>query len=247
MTCLEDIPRLPIDDALEDPNRDEDNENPDKRRPMRLLDALVQRDDEFSDSEDEGEGGRRDRARHRDTDGSTKTTPKRFGVGVGIMGAAPPGVGSAATQPSAAVGGSGGPSAHSPVVEALARRKETRDDMGAREGEPSGEDMDVDSDEKVDAKVVGAATSAGLRESPMDVETPEPPASTEKEKGAKSEGTSNNIADTKDKDDKLNPSAADGSGDGSTTSVIPPPKPDAAPISGDLTASGGDSEKEKKP
>ena len=58
MTCLEDIPRLPIDDALEDPNRDEDNENPDKRRPMRLLDALVQRDDEFSDSEDEGEGGR---------------------------------------------------------------------------------------------------------------------------------------------------------------------------------------------
>ncbi|CAH7684280.1 expressed protein [Phakopsora pachyrhizi] len=44
---------------------DEDFDDPNDRRPQRLLDALIQRDDEFSDSEDEGEGGRRDIQSHK--------------------------------------------------------------------------------------------------------------------------------------------------------------------------------------
>ena len=51
-----DIPRLPIDDIMNDPNRDEDTIDPDERRSMRMLDSRIQRDDELSDSEDEGEG-----------------------------------------------------------------------------------------------------------------------------------------------------------------------------------------------
>lgn len=53
---MQPIPRLPHDDM----EVDEDLDDPNERRPQRLLDALVQRDDEYSDSEDEGEGGRRD-------------------------------------------------------------------------------------------------------------------------------------------------------------------------------------------
>ena len=61
-----DIPSMAIDDALEDPNQDEDFMDPDDRRPMRLLDSRRQADGELSDSDDEGEGGRRDHASHRE-------------------------------------------------------------------------------------------------------------------------------------------------------------------------------------
>lgn len=118
---------------MNDPNKDEDTVDPNKRRPQRLLDSLVQRDDELSDSEDEGEGGRKNHATHRDPDSSilSPTGTRRFGVGVGIMGAAPLGVGSAAVAgglPS--VIGSGGPSArHSaPVIDVDAM--EIDDDAG---------------------------------------------------------------------------------------------------------------------
>ena len=101
---------------------------------MRLLDALVQRDDELSDSEDEGEGGRKDHARHRDPDSVVSPSGRRFGVGVGIMGAAPPGVGSAAAAAAAggvsigaSAAGSGGPSAHT-TVESLVKRKSGGDE-----------------------------------------------------------------------------------------------------------------------
>lgn len=43
----------------DDDNMDEDNDDPNTRRPQRLWDKSIQRDDEFSDSEDEGEGQRR--------------------------------------------------------------------------------------------------------------------------------------------------------------------------------------------
>jgi histone deacetylase 1/2 len=82
---VEDIPRTPLDE--EDANEKEDLENPDERRPRtpltlrvlfrcrtkkrnawhsteRLWDKRVQRDDEMSDSDDEGEGGRKFRASH---------------------------------------------------------------------------------------------------------------------------------------------------------------------------------------
>ena len=55
---MPDIPSMPIDQALEDLNEDEDFIDPDDRRPMRLLDARRQADGELSDSDDEGEGGR---------------------------------------------------------------------------------------------------------------------------------------------------------------------------------------------
>ncbi|CAG8624620.1 14273_t:CDS:2, partial [Acaulospora colombiana] len=44
------------------PNEDEDRVNPDERKPQRLWDKRIQRDDEFSDSDDEGEGGRKFRS-----------------------------------------------------------------------------------------------------------------------------------------------------------------------------------------
>ncbi len=53
---------MPIDEDLDDSNQNEDFEDPNDRRPMRLLDSRRQADGELSDSEDEGEGGRRNHA-----------------------------------------------------------------------------------------------------------------------------------------------------------------------------------------
>ena len=51
---------------------------------MRLLDSRRQNDGEFSDSDDEGEGGRRDHASNKDRD--TVGPGRRFGAAaVGIM------------------------------------------------------------------------------------------------------------------------------------------------------------------
>lgn len=86
-----DIPSLPIDNALDDPNQDEDFISSDERRPQRLLDSRRQADGELSDSDDEGEGGRRDHTRHRDRDstshssGNESSGSRKFGMGVGIM------------------------------------------------------------------------------------------------------------------------------------------------------------------
>lgn len=67
--ALADIPRVPmVDSLMDDPNADEDLLPPDTRRVTRLLDSLVQKDGELSDSDDEGEGDRRDHASHRDWD-----------------------------------------------------------------------------------------------------------------------------------------------------------------------------------
>ena len=54
---MQPIPRMNHDD--DDDNKLEDLDDPNQRRPQRLWDRSIQRDDEFSDSEDEGEGGRR--------------------------------------------------------------------------------------------------------------------------------------------------------------------------------------------
>lgn len=77
---------MPIDDVLDDPNRDEDFEDMDERRPQRLLDSRRQADGELSDSDDEGEGGRRNHMRHRSRDSvEADGTNRKFGMGVGIM------------------------------------------------------------------------------------------------------------------------------------------------------------------
>ncbi|GAA5996960.1 uncharacterized protein JCM10292_006114 [Rhodotorula paludigena] len=56
------IPRTAMD---EDDDVDEDERDPNVRRHQAELDRRIQRDDELSDSEDEGEGGRRNRQSHR--------------------------------------------------------------------------------------------------------------------------------------------------------------------------------------
>jgi histone deacetylase 1/2 len=82
---------LPIDDILDDPTRNEDFESPDERRPQRLLDSRRQADGELSDSDDEGEGGRRNHARHHEHDSTSRSSGnegsggRMFGKGVGIM------------------------------------------------------------------------------------------------------------------------------------------------------------------
>lgn len=53
------------EDALNDESDDEDRDSPDKRMSIRASDKRITCEEEFSDSEDEGEGGRRDRANYK--------------------------------------------------------------------------------------------------------------------------------------------------------------------------------------
>lgn len=53
------------EDAVPDDTVDEDTEDPDKRLSIRATDKRIACDEEFSDSEDEGEGGRRNVANHK--------------------------------------------------------------------------------------------------------------------------------------------------------------------------------------
>lgn len=54
------------------------------------LDSRIQRDDEFSDSEDEGEGGRRDRTSHQKAPSAAKTNGKTNGAPAPSSSIAPP-------------------------------------------------------------------------------------------------------------------------------------------------------------
>jgi histone deacetylase 1/2 len=102
---------MPIDDVLDDPGLDEDLIHSDSRRPRILLDSRRQADGELSDSDDEGEGGRRNHARHRDNDstsGNESAGGRKFGVGMGIMSSGQ----TASTHHS-------GPSGHSTVARLL--------------------------------------------------------------------------------------------------------------------------------
>ena len=87
---------------MDDLNQDEDTVNPDERRHQRLLDTRVQAEGEISDSDDEGEGGRRDHKSHKD-DGPMHS--RKFIVTTGIMNA-----GLAASTHGA------GPSGHPPAI-----------------------------------------------------------------------------------------------------------------------------------
>ena len=80
---------------MDDMNQDEDLIPSDSRRHRRLLDSRVQADGELSDSDDEGEGGRRDYANHKDRGRESRSRSsetesgemRRFGIGGGILGA----------------------------------------------------------------------------------------------------------------------------------------------------------------
>lgn len=84
-----------MDDVTDDMNQDEDLIPPDTRRHRRLLDSRVQADGELSDSDDEGEGGRRDYANHKDRGRESRSRSsetesgemRRFGIGGGILSA----------------------------------------------------------------------------------------------------------------------------------------------------------------
>ncbi|KAG1755026.1 histone deacetylase complex catalytic component RPD3 [Suillus paluster] len=90
---MSDIPKMPIDEDMDDPLQDEDLIPSDARRHRRLLDSRIQADGELSDSDDEGEGDRRDHAQHRDRDSETRSRSseaeiaggRRFGINVGIL------------------------------------------------------------------------------------------------------------------------------------------------------------------
>jgi len=92
---MTDIPKTPIDDVMDDMNQDEDLIPSDSRRHRRLLDSRVQADGELSDSDDEGEGGRRDYANHKDRGRESRSRSsetesgemRRFGIGGGILSA----------------------------------------------------------------------------------------------------------------------------------------------------------------
>ncbi|KAI0823012.1 histone deacetylase [Trametes gibbosa] len=123
---MTDVPRMPIDEIVED-DPDEDMDDPNDRRPTRQLDARRQADGELSDSDDEGEGGRRNHASHKDAD--SPTTGRRFGAPVGIM----------STGTTHGVGPSGGPAVAS-APSGPAAASATASTVAATD--PS--DMDVD-------------------------------------------------------------------------------------------------------
>lgn len=68
------IPRTAMDD---DDDHEEDERDPNVRRHQHDSDKRIQRDDEYSDSEDEGEAGRRNRQSHRAT--STSKPSRKSG------------------------------------------------------------------------------------------------------------------------------------------------------------------------
>ncbi|KAI6031959.1 hypothetical protein PISMIDRAFT_676016 [Pisolithus microcarpus 441] len=96
---MTDIPKLPIDDMMDDMNQDEDLIPSNERRHRRLLDSRVQADGEFSDSDDEGEGGRRDHSNYRERGSQSRSHSsetedggmRKFGIGVGILTSGPSG------------------------------------------------------------------------------------------------------------------------------------------------------------
>ena len=56
---------IPEDAIPDDSDAEDEQENPDKRISIMAQDKRVQRDDEYSDSEAEGDGGRRDARSHK--------------------------------------------------------------------------------------------------------------------------------------------------------------------------------------
>ncbi|KAF7789233.1 hypothetical protein EIP86_000174 [Pleurotus ostreatoroseus] len=114
---LDHVPRLPIDEQMDDLNEDEDLISPDVRRPQRLLDSRRQADGELSDSDDEGEDDRRDITSHREADSAPTglAAPKRLAVGIMSTGSTH-GIGPTVSQsviPAALTGASGSSAAQS--------------------------------------------------------------------------------------------------------------------------------------
>ncbi|KAJ7130041.1 histone deacetylase complex, catalytic component RPD3 [Mycena crocata] len=123
---MSDIPTLPIDMALDDPNEDEDLIPPDSRRHRRLLDSRRQADGELSDSDDEGEGGRTNHSKHRDPDSTSRSSGNEGAGGrkFGIMASAPTALGA-------------GPSGHSTAARILSNASAKMDVDDASDTPPA--------------------------------------------------------------------------------------------------------------
>lgn len=120
---------MPIDEEMDDPNADEELLPPDVRRPRTMLDSRRQADGELSDSDDEGEGERRDHASHREL-GDSKTA---FRMGVENLAA--------------------GPSGHTTVARVLSQMEDLEDEKSltpqpepdnSKSREGSSSDMDIE-------------------------------------------------------------------------------------------------------
>lgn len=111
-----------------------------ERRPQRLLDARRQADGELSDSDDEGEGGRRDHSSHRESTGPS-VMPAGRRAAVGIM--------------SAGSTHGAGPSVAPPVAGAAV--------VTLNNNEGSQSDMDIDDDSSVGQGSVGPRARSGSK------------------------------------------------------------------------------------
>ncbi|KAF9452528.1 hypothetical protein P691DRAFT_804266 [Macrolepiota fuliginosa MF-IS2] len=126
---MQDRPHLPIDELMDDLNQDEDEDDPNDRRPQRLLDSRRQPAGELSDSEDEGDG-RRDHTSHRGRGHSSDSDNKhKFGMGVGILA-------------SSSASHGAGPSGHTTVVRMLSSN--VADEEASTEALEGDMDLDMD-------------------------------------------------------------------------------------------------------
>ena len=124
---------------MDDLNQDEDTIDPDDRRNQRLLDSRVQADGGLSDSDDEGEGGRKNQHSHKDDD--ELVPARKFVTTTGIM------------NPGASAASHGaGPSAHPPtsIPTALDTAEEMDVDDVLVEEPPTEEPKLADAKEKED-------------------------------------------------------------------------------------------------
>lgn len=135
---------------MDDPNEEEDELiPPDVRRPQRLLDSRRQADGELSDSDDEGTGGRRNHASHKERSSAGRASEngiggagRKFGmgVGVGIMSS-----GAASTH--------AGPSGHTTAARILST---------GSGGRPEQDKMDVDTPSSGGEELAAATPTNGV-------------------------------------------------------------------------------------
>ncbi|KAF9036492.1 histone deacetylase complex catalytic component RPD3 [Hymenopellis radicata] len=86
---MQDIPSMPIDEEMNDPNAYEDLIPKDERRTRSILDSRIQGDGELSDSDDEGEGNRRDHASYKKRRIRSPSREPAHGMSVGILASGP--------------------------------------------------------------------------------------------------------------------------------------------------------------
>lgn len=123
------------------------------RSTAHTLDARIQRDDEFSDSEDEGTGGRRDRTSHASASASASVASSRpmskkpsstsaSSSSPSVANAAPAGAAVAPAAPSG-TGVSGAGDGTSELIPPATRPPASTKEIETVAGQPEGEDVPV--------------------------------------------------------------------------------------------------------